>query len=144
MRRSTSTMSCSRKWSGPRARHRLSSSPLTLWIVPLAFLVGLTFASLGLVMNALSPSYEFFLYYFTLFITPMVLLCGVFFPVTQLPEALQAVSAVLPLTHAVLLARPLVSGAVPADIGFHLLVLAGYALLGFYLALVLSRRRLLA
>jgi lipooligosaccharide transport system permease protein len=122
----------------------LSSSPLTLWIVPLAFLVGLTFASLGLVMNALSPSYEFFLYYFTLFITPMVLLCGVFFPVTQLPEALQAVSAVLPLTHAVLLARPLVSGAVPADIGFHLLVLAGYALLGFYLALVLSRRRLLA
>lgn len=122
----------------------LSHSPLTLWIVPLAFLVGITFASLGLVMNALSPSYEFFLYYFTLFITPMVLLCGVFFPVTQLPEALQVISAVLPLTHAVLLARPLVSGSVPADVLVHVSVLIGYSIAAFYIALVLSRRRLLA
>ncbi len=121
----------------------LSFSPLTLWIVPLAFLVGLTFASLGLVMNALSPSYDFFLYYFTLFITPMVLLCGVFFPVSQLPQAMQAVSAVLPLTHAVLLARPLVSGDVPADILRHIAVLGTYAAAAFYVALVLSRRRLL-
>lgn len=121
----------------------LSYSPLTLWIVPLAFLVGVTFASLGLIMNAISPNYDFFLYYFTLFITPMVLLCGVFFPVTQLPAALQALSSVLPLTHAVLLARPLVSGAVPTDIGVHLLVLIGYAVTAFYIALVLSRRRLL-
>lgn len=121
----------------------LSYSALTLWIVPLAFLVGVTFASLGLIMNAISPNYDFFLYYFTLFITPMVLLCGVFFPVTQLPAALQALSAVLPLTHAVLLARPLVSGAVPADIGVHLLVLIGYSAAAFYIALVLSRRRLL-
>ncbi len=121
----------------------LSYSPLTLWIVPLALLIGVTFGSLGLVMNALSPSYDFFLYYFTLFITPMVLLCGVFFPVTQLPPLLQSVSAVLPLTHAVLLARPLVAGVVPSDIGLHLLVLLAYALAGFYAALVVSRRRLL-
>lgn len=121
----------------------LSHSPLTLWIVPLAFLIGLTFASLGLIMNALSPSYDFFLYYFTLIVTPMVLLCGVFFPVTQLPEALQQVSAVLPLTHAVLLARPLVSGSVPTNIALHLLVLVAYAIIAFYIALVLSRRRLL-
>lgn len=121
----------------------LSHSPLTLWIVPLAFLVGITFASLGLIMNAVSPSYEFFLYYFTLFVTPMVLLCGVFFPVTQLPEALQMVSAVLPLTHAVMLARPLVSGAVPDAAAFHVLVLIAYSAAAFYIALVLSRRRLL-
>jgi lipooligosaccharide transport system permease protein len=121
----------------------LSHSPLTLWIIPLALLIGITFGSLGLVMNALSPSYDFFLYYFTLFVTPMVLLCGVFFPTDKLPEALQAVSAVLPLTHAVQLVRPLVSNAVPADIVKHLLVLLAYALAGFYVALVLSRRRLL-
>jgi lipooligosaccharide transport system permease protein len=121
----------------------LSSSPLTLWIIPLALLIGIAFGSLGLVMNALSPSYDFFLYYFTLFVTPMVLLCGVFFPIDRLPQALQAVSAVLPLTHAVLLVRPLVSGVVPADILQHVLALFGYALAAFYAALVLSRRRLL-
>ena len=120
-----------------------ADSFLVLWIVPLAFLVGVTFASLALVMNALSPSYDFFLYYFTLVITPMVLLCGVFFPVSQLPDVLQAVSSVLPLSHAVQIARPLVNGVTPDGALTHVLVLLGYAATAFYVALVLSRRRLL-
>jgi len=121
----------------------LANTFLVLWIVPLAFLIGLTFASLGLVINALSPNYDFFLYYFTLVITPMVLLCGVFFPVAQLPDALQVVSSVLPLSHAVLIARPLVNGVIPGDLPTHILVLLAYGVVAFYIALVLSRRRLL-
>lgn len=116
---------------------------LVLWVVPLIVLVGLTFASMGLVMTALSPSYDFFMYYFTLAITPMMLLCGVFFPREQLPELLQAVTAFLPLTHAVALARPLMNGVVPTHAVAHLLALAFFAAAGFYLALVLTRRRLL-
>lgn len=121
----------------------LASTFLVLWLIPLAFLIGLTFASLGLVMNALSPNYDFFLYYFTLVITPMVLLCGVFFPVSQLPYALQVVSSVLPLTHAVQISRPLVNGVIPGDVLTHALVLLAYGAVAFYVALVLSRRRLL-
>jgi lipooligosaccharide transport system permease protein len=121
----------------------LSHSALILWIVPLTMLIGLTFGSLGLTMTALSPSYDFFLYYFTLAITPMVLLCGVFFPVSQLPPFLQHVSALLPLGHAIELARPLVNGQVPQAVLLHVSVLAGYALAAFYAALVLARRRLL-
>jgi lipooligosaccharide transport system permease protein len=98
---------------------------------------------MGLVMTALSPSYDFFMYYFTLVITPMMLVCGVFFPVSQLPLPLQAVTQVLPLTHAVELVRPLMTGVVPSGIALHLAVLAGYAIAGFYVALVLTRRRLL-
>jgi len=121
----------------------LSHSLLTLWLIPLTMLIGLTFGSLGLVMTALAPSYDFFLYYFTLVITPMVLLCGVFFPVAQLPRLLQDVSVALPLTHAIDLARPLVTGRGPSLPGLHVAVLAAYAAGGFYLALVLTRRRLL-
>jgi len=121
----------------------LSHSLLTLWLIPLTMLIGLTFGSLGLVMTALAPSYDFFLYYFTLVITPMVLLCGVFFPVAQLPRLLQDVSVALPLTHAIDLARPLVTGHGPGSPGLHVAVLAAYAAGGFYLALVLTRRRLL-
>jgi lipooligosaccharide transport system permease protein len=121
----------------------LSHSPLTLFLIPLALLIGLTFASLGLTMTALSPSYDFFLYYFTLVITPMVLLCGVFFPVTQLPAALQAVSSVLPLTHAIELVRPLVNGRAPAHVALHVAVLLAYTVVALYAALVLIRRRLL-
>ena len=118
-------------------------SALALWAIPLLFLTGLTFASLGLIMTALSPSYDFFMYYFTLVITPMMLVCGVFFPVSQLPGPLQAVTQFLPLTHAVELVRPLMSGAIPSGIALHAGVLAAYAVTSFYIALVLTRRRLL-
>ena len=58
---------------------------LALWILPLGFLVGLTFGAFGLVMNSLAPGYDFFTYFFTLVLTPMLLLSGVFFPVDQMP-----------------------------------------------------------
>lgn len=121
----------------------LTQSWLALWIIPLALLAGLTFASLGLIMTALSPSYDFFMYYFTLVITPMMLMCGVFFPIDQLPPALQSVAAVLPLTHAVAIARPLMNGWVPAGLLLDLAVLVAYGLIGFQLALALTRKRLL-
>jgi lipooligosaccharide transport system permease protein len=121
----------------------LTESWLALAIVPLALVLGIVFASLGLIMTALSPSYDFFMYYFTLVITPMMLLSGVFFPVEQLPPALQAFSTVLPLTHGVAIARPLMQGVVPANLLLHLAVLVGYGLVAFQLALALTRRRLL-
>ena len=93
-------------------------------------------------MTALAPSYDFFMYYFTLVITPMMMLSGVFFPVDQLPSALQNVSAVLPLTHAIDLARPLLNGLMPANIALHLAVILVYTFAGFYLSLVLFRKRL--
>jgi lipooligosaccharide transport system permease protein len=121
----------------------LVALPLALLVIPLVFLTGLAFASLGLIMTALSPSYDFFMYYFTLAITPMMLVCGVFFPVEQLPGWLQGIAQALPLTHAVAIARPLMTGAVPPAVLPHVLVLAAYAAAGFYIALVLTRRRLL-
>ncbi len=120
----------------------MSHSPMSLWIIPLSLLVGLCFAGMGLIVTALAPGYEFFMYYFTLVITPMTLLCGVFFPVDQLPAMLQVVSNVLPLTHAVNLARPLLNNAIPANVLADIAVLAGYSLAGYYVSLVLFRKRL--
>ena len=120
----------------------LAHGGLALWVIPLALLIGLCFAAIGLIMTALAPSYDFFLYYFTLVITPMMLLCGVFFPVAQLPPALQMLSAVLPLSHAIDLARPLLNGEIPARATLHVAVLCIYTLAGYYLSLVLFRRRL--
>ena len=121
----------------------LCDSPLSLWAIPVIFIAGLAFGSLGLIMTALSPSYDFFVYYMTLIITPMMLMSGVFFPADQLPAAVHLVTTLLPLSHAVDLVRPLMAGSVPALWGVHLCVLAAYAIIGFYLALALTRRRLL-
>ena len=121
----------------------LCQSLLALWVLPIMFITGLAFASLGLIVTAVSPSYDFFMYYFTLFITPMMLLCGVFFPAGELPAILQQVALFLPLTHAVALVRPLMNDAVPPGMWVHVLALLAYAAAGFYVALVLTRKRLL-
>ena len=119
----------------------ISRAPSMLIALPVLGLVGVTFASIALVFNALAKGYDFFTYYFTLVITPMTFLSGVYFPMAQMPPWLQAVARVLPLTAAVDLVRPLVLGEVPAEIVRPLLVLLAYAAGGYYLALVLTRRR---
>ncbi len=121
----------------------LSTSPLLLWVVPVIFLTGLAFAALGLIVCALAPSYDFFMYYFTLFITPMLLVSGVFFPAEQLPAAIHAVANCLPLANAVQLARPLLLGEVPANAFGHVLALLAIASVAFAVATILTRRRLL-
>jgi len=120
-----------------------ASFAMSLWAIPVIVLMGFCFTGMALVINAVSPSYDFFMYYFTLAITPMVLLGGVFYPVDQLPGFLQQVSAILPLSHAIEMVRPLMQGAVPQGVAGHVAVLLAYGATGYYLALALTRRRLL-
>jgi len=117
--------------------------PLALVAIPVVALVGLAFAGVGLSVNALATGYDFFSYYMTLVLTPMMMLSGVFFPVEQLPAAVQAAAQALPLYHGVALARPLLLGEVPQAILLHVAVLLAYAIGGFYVAVLLTRRRLL-
>lgn len=120
-----------------------AKSLLALAAIPAVVLIGLAFGGLGLVINALASGYDFFSYYLTLVLTPMMMLSGVFFPVEQLPGVIQAMAMALPLYHGVEIVRPLLSGTWPAHLVLHIAVLAGYAAAGFYLATVLTRRRLL-
>jgi lipooligosaccharide transport system permease protein len=120
-----------------------ASSALALAAIPVVILIGLAFGALGLAVNALAPGYDFFSYYFTLVLTPMMMLSGVFFPLEQLPGPVQAAAALLPLYHGVELVRPLLSGTIPQQPLGHCAVLAAYALAGFYVATVLTRRRLM-
>jgi len=122
----------------------ISHSPklLVAWLVLLA--AGVTFSCIALIFNALAKGYDFFTYYFTLFLTPMMFLSGVFFPREQLPELVRQVSAWLPLTSAVELVRPMFMDHWPEAPLRHLLVLAGYAVVAFWAALALTRRRFAA
>ena len=121
----------------------LTNGPLMLWALPAIVLTGLAFAALGLIWNALAPSYDFFMYYFTLFITPMTLISGVFFPTEQLPGWLALIGGWLPLAQGVALVRPLLAGQVPTDALIHIMALLGTAAVAFAIALRLTRRRLL-
>ena len=120
----------------------LSHSWTMLLILPLAFVIGLCFSGLGLVVTALARSYDFFTYWFTLALTPMMLLCGVFYPIANMPPWLQAIAHSLPLYHAIAIGRPLLLGRAPDAPLLHLAVMALYGSAGFALALRLFRRRL--
>jgi len=117
--------------------------PGALAALPVIVLAGIAFASLAMIVTALAPSYDFFMFYQTLVMTPMLLLSGVFFPLEQLPEGAQAATKVLPLAHAVALIRPLMLGRPVEGAGIHLAVLALYAMAALIVALMLLRRRLL-
>ena len=120
----------------------LLKSALAWWIVLLVPIIGLTFGAIGLVVTALARGYDFFTYYFTLLVTPMSMIGGVFFPAEQLPAAIGLVAQALPLTHAIAVVRPLLLGELPGDALLHVAVLLAYALGGFYAAIVLLRKRL--
>ena len=112
---------------------------LAAW--PILLFVGITFSCMALIFNALAKGYDFFSYYFTLFLTPMMFLSGVFFPRDQLPDLVRDISAWLPLTQAIALVRPLFLDQWPADAALHLGVLAVYTLVAWKIALHLTKKR---
>jgi len=84
------------------------SLPASLLAIPLAFLGGLMFAGIGMCFTAVTPGIDTLNYPSFLFITPMSLFSGTFFPLSLLPAALQySALAVLPLTHIVAIMRML-------------------------------------
>jgi lipooligosaccharide transport system permease protein len=120
----------------------------SVWSVislPILFLAGLSFASMAMVMTALAKNYDFFLYYQTLLLAPMMFLSGIFFPLSKMPELIQSLVWLLPLVHVVELVRPLLLNQAMPSVGYmllHLFVIASYGLVFFTIALVLLRRRL--
>lgn len=114
-----------------------------LAVLPAVLVFGLAFAGMALVMTAIARSYDFFSYYFTLLVTPMMLVSGVFFPRTALPDAVRVVADLLPLAHATELARGLTLGTPLERPLVNLAVLAAYGTVGIVLAHRLIRRRLL-
>lgn len=96
------------------------------------------FAALGVWLAAVARSYETFTYLTSGFITPMSLFCGTYFPLEQLPKALQIIAQVLPLTHAISVIRMISK----ADITPTIFLNVGYLIFVGVLATNLAAARL--
>lgn len=96
-------------------------TPLFLLIPPLSFLVGLLFSSIAMCFTAIVPNIDSFNYPNFLFITPMFLLSGTFFPLTSMPELVQIAAQIfLPLTNAVTVTRALAIGNIQLSVLLNL------------------------
>jgi lipooligosaccharide transport system permease protein len=111
---------------------------------PFLLLGGLCFATIGLAYTSLIPKMDYFTFYFTLFITPMFLFGGIFFPYDRLPDWAQVVAWFTPLYHLVAIARDLATSpdalTVTANAGW----LAAVTLVAFAVPVRAMRRRLVA
>jgi len=131
----------------------LVNSPFALLIPVVCFFGGLLFASLAMCFTAKAKTIDFFNFPTFLFITPMFLLSGTFFPLSVIKSsALEAVAlGVFPLTHVVHMTRGLMSGEIGSLLGLDstamwllaLVWVAGVTLALFVLAIKLMKKKLI-
>jgi lipooligosaccharide transport system permease protein len=118
--------------------------PDSIFIIPLAFIVGFVFSSIGMCFTAVSPTIDSFNYPIFLFITPMFLFSGTFFPLSLLPTPIQILSfAFFPLTHALYISRELTTGSLEWKSILSLIWLAAVGVTLTILSINLMKKRLI-
>ena len=121
----------------------LIAYPSGLLLIPMAFLGGLAFGAVGMFFTGIVKNIELFNLPVFLFITPMFLFSGTFFPLENLPPWAEAFASFLPLTHLVKMSRFLGLGPCDASILWDIAYLAVFCMVLFPLAISGMRRRLL-
>ena len=107
------------------------------------FVAGFGWGSCGILIAAIVKSIDGFSYVSSALLTPLFLVAGTFFPLTELPQWAQVLGNFNPLFHCVQLVRHASFGwAGWADVG-HLAVLVGFALVMWRAAIVFLERRLI-
>jgi lipooligosaccharide transport system permease protein len=117
-------------------------SPLGILAIPVTVLVGLTFAAPIAAWGAYTENEASFVAIFRFIILPMFLFSGAFFPIEELPEALQVVAYAMPLSHGVSLCRQLTLGELEPSAVLHLAYLLVFTTAGLVAAFFSYRRRL--
>jgi lipooligosaccharide transport system permease protein len=118
--------------------------PLSLLIIPFSFLAGLLFACIAMCFTAITPGIDALNYPSFLFITPMFLFSGTFFPLSVLPPTVQVLAVVfLPLTQLVIVTRSLTLSSLSPLVLYSLAWIILVTALCFVLSLRLMRRRLI-
>lgn len=116
--------------------------PHGLLILPLSFLAGIAFGAVGMVFTGIVPSIDMFNLPIFLFITPMFLFSGTFFPLDDFPAWVQMLSLAFPLTHLVNVTRGLALGMVGTDTLYGIAYLMCFCLAFLPVSLVAMQRRL--
>ena len=117
-------------------------------IVPLVgFVTGWGFACFGVTISALAKSIDNFNYVTSAVVTPLFLVSGSFFPISELPRGVQIAANVNPLYHTVQLVRDAVLGGLGglrwADL-WHAAALLIFAVVMWRLAISRQQRRLIS
>jgi lipooligosaccharide transport system permease protein len=121
----------------------LEPNPGMLLVPGICFLTGFGFAAFGVTVAAVAKTIDNFNYITSAVLTPLFLIAGTFFPISNFPEWAQIAAEFNPLYHCVQLVRDASLGILSvADLG-HVAVLIAFALLMWRLAIRQLGRRLI-
>jgi len=120
----------------------LDPAPGMLLVPLFAFITALIFAGFGIAVAASVSKIDQFNYVTTLFITPLFLVAGTFFPIDQLPKAVQIASLLNPLHYLVVLVRHACFGFEAWDL-LRVAVLMGFAVVMWRVAVNRMEKRLI-
>lgn len=94
----------------------LVDSPWAILTPAFLALGGACFGVLGLAFTSLIKTMDWYSFYYTLFITPLFLFSGIFYPLDRLPDWVHVLAWFTPLYHLVQITRGLVLGPDPSSI----------------------------
>lgn len=120
----------------------LVTYPSGLLVLPLSVLGGLLFSAQGLMTTAVVPKIDSFNVTTFLFVFPMFLFSGTFFPIEVLPRWAFWIAEVLPLTHISNLARGACLGIMPSHVAVSVIYLLVLTAVSSYLAFRWMTKRL--
>jgi lipooligosaccharide transport system permease protein len=112
-------------------------SPWAMLAVPAALLVGFAFGAVGMAATSFMRTWQDF-DLIQLFVLPMFLFSGTFYPISAYPEALRVIVQITPLYQGVDLIRSLTVGAISPILLGHVAYLVAMGLVG----LAVTSRRL--
>lgn len=120
----------------------LQPRPAMLLVPVFGFVTAWGFASFGVAVAARATKIDQFNYVTTTAITPLFLVAGTFFPISQLPQWAQVVASFNPLYQLVELVRGACFGLEPRD-ALRLAALVVFSLALWRLAIAFMQRRLI-
>ena len=120
----------------------LDPAPGMLLVPLFCFVTALGFAGFGIATAATVSKIDQFSYVTTLFVTPLFLVAGTFFPIDQLPEGVQIAAEFNPLHQLVELVRHACFGFEPTD-PLRLAALVGFAVALWRVAVNRMEKRLI-
>ncbi|HVF53387.1 MAG TPA: ABC transporter permease [Actinomycetota bacterium] len=118
-------------------------SPLSLLAIPSAMLVGLACAAVTFAFTATRKTDEAYTWVFRFIVTPLFLLSGTFFPISELPGWGQVIAHATPLFHGVELVRQFTLYEVEPSALWHVGYLVTMLAVGGALAVRNLEKRLL-
>jgi lipooligosaccharide transport system permease protein len=107
----------------------LVDSSLIVLAIPLIFLCGLIFAEISIIFAAIVPGIDSFSYFYTLFMTPLFLFSGIFFPLDTMPHVVTSIAVFTPLYHLVNICRAFSAGTFSGAVWSMVWIIAAVSLL---------------